>query len=176
MLSVENKYDTHYVSNYLLTSYMQKKSLYYFLIAFVIGVFSSTHTAFGYSNAECTMAQDLADAGIIYKESQCRNYNLDRTIYRQEVAALALRVAEKCDIIDDVPDLEEYDCENIFSDVRSNRPNSWICRSAEILANNNILTTSRRDANGRPFFQPMKDITKAEALSIIMDSAGFDFR
>ena len=122
------------------------------------------------------MAQDLADANIVYKESNCSGYGLDRTIYRQEVAALALRVAEKCDVIDNIPDLSDYDCENIFYDVTQTRPNSWICRSAEILANNDILTTSRRDSYGRPFFQPMKDITKAEALSIIMDSAGFEFR
>ncbi len=129
-----------------------------------------------YTNSECTMAKDLADNGIVYRESDCKNYNLDRTIYRQEVAALALRVAEKCDIITDIPDLADYDCENIFSDVTRSRPNSWICRSAELLADNGIITTSRRDNYGRPFFQPMKDITKSEALSIIMDSAGFDFR
>lgn len=131
---------------------------------------------FGYTNSECTTAQELSDIGLVYKESNCSKYSLDRTIYRQEVAALALRVAEKCDIIDDIPELEDYDCQNIFSDVTRTRPNSWICRSAEILAENDIITTSRRDSHGRPFFQPMKDITRAEALSMIMDSAGFDFR
>jgi len=141
-----------------------------------LSIFSCSAITFGYSNSECTMAEELADAGIVYQASNCREYNLDRTIYRQEVAALALRVAEKCGIIDDIPDLEDYNCENIFYDVGSSRPNSWVCRSAEILADNGIVTTSRRNSSGRPFFEPMKDITKAEALSIIMDSAGFDFR
>ena len=52
--------------------------------------------AFGYSANDCNMAQDLANTGIVNKQSNCRDYNLDRTIYRQEVAALALRVAEQC--------------------------------------------------------------------------------
>lgn len=92
------------------------------------------------------------------------------------MAALALRVAEKCDRIDDIPEINDYDCDNIFYDVTASRPNTWACRSVEILADNNIITTSRRDTLGRAFFQPMKDITKSEALSMIMDSAGFEFR
>lgn len=129
----------------------------------------------GYTNADCDMANSLASDGLVYRQSSCRNYDLDRTIYRQEVAALALRVAEKCGIIEDIPEIRDYDCQNIYSDVSSSRPNSWACRSIEILADNDIITTSRRDTMGRAFFEPMKNITKSEALSIIMESAGLDF-
>lgn len=72
--------------------------------------------------------------------------------------------------------MEDYSCQNIFYDVGDTRPNSWACRSVEILADNDILTTYRRDSYGRSFFQPIKDITKSEALAVLMDSGGFAFR
>lgn len=153
---------------------MNKKIIQYIATGFMI--ISCSPVAFAYTSTDCAVAQDLAGNGIIYKESDCRDYSLDRTIYRQEVAAIALRVAEKCGRIEEIPDLEDYSCQNTFYDVSSTRPNSWACRSVEILSENGILTTSRRDNSGRPFFQPMKDITKAEALSTLMDSGGFDFR
>ncbi|MEI6711965.1 MAG: hypothetical protein WCK88_07530 [bacterium] len=85
-------------------------------------------------------------------------------------------MAEKCGRIENIPELNDYNCQNTFYDVGISRPNTWACRSVEILADNNIITTSRRDIYGRAFFQPLKDITRSEALSMIMDSAGFDFR
>ena len=132
-------------------------------------------TVMGYSTSDCTMAEDLANIGLVYKQNSCSGYSLDRTIYRQEVAALALRVAEKCERINEIPTLNDYRCQNIFVDVGNYRPNSWACRSIEILADNGIVTTSRY-INGRIVFQPLQDISRAEALSIIMDSAGLDFR
>jgi len=122
---------------------MNKKVVHYLAIL-PVTIFCVPFVA-AYTNSECAMAKELADDGIVYKESDCRDYHLDRTIYRQEVAALALRVAEKCNIIDDIPEIEDYDCEDVFYDVSSTRPNSWVCRSVEILADNNIVTTSRRD-------------------------------
>ncbi len=132
--------------------------------------------AMGYSTDDCNRAQDLASIGIVYQQSNCQAYSLDRTIYRQEVAALALRVAEKCRRINDIPSLNDYSCQNIFADVGISRPNSWACRSVEMLADNGIITTSRYDGSGRAVFRPLQDITRAEALSIIMDSANLDFR
>jgi len=153
---------------------MNKKIIQYIVTGCAVALCSPI--AFSYTSTDCAVAQDLADNGIIYEESDCRDYSLDRSIYRQEVAAIALRVAEKCGRIEDIPDLEDYDCQDMFYDVSNSRPNSWACRSVEILADNGILTTSRRDSASRAFFQPMKDITKAEALSTLMDSGGFDFR
>lgn len=152
---------------------MNKYFVQYVAVFCLLG-FSSV--AMAYSTNDCSIAQDLADIGVVNDQSNCRDYNLDRTIYRQEVAALALRVAEQCGRIDDVPTLSDYRCQNIFSDVSASRPNSWACRSVEILAENDIITTNRRDNSGRSVFRPTQDITRAEALSIIMDSANLDFR
>lgn len=62
----------------------------------VLSSLSFCSVALGYSTSDCERAEDLANIGIVYQQSNCRDYNLDRTIYRQEVAALALRIAEKC--------------------------------------------------------------------------------
>jgi hypothetical protein len=152
---------------------MSKYFVQYVVLSCFLG-FSSV--AMAYSTDNCNMAQDLANIGIINNQSNCRDYNLDRTIYRQEVAALALRVAEKCGRINDIPTLSDYRCQNIFSDVSASRPNSWACRSVELLADNDIITTYRRDNSGRIVFRPTQDISRSEALSIIMNSANLDFQ
>lgn len=159
---------------YLLThTFMNKYFVQYVAILLSLGFCS---TAIAYSTSDCNMAEDLASVGLVYKQNSCSGYSLDRTIYRQEVAALALRVAEKCERINDIPALNDYRCQNIFSDVSASRPNSWACRSVEILADNDIITTNRRDSSGRAVFRPTQDITRAEALSIIMNSANLDFQ
>jgi hypothetical protein len=106
---------------------MNKKIIH--LVAALCATIWFSPFVFSYTSLDCTIAQDLAENGIIYNASNCQWYSLDRSIYRQEVAAIALRIAEKCGRIEEIPDLEDYSCQNIFYDVGSTRPNTWACRS-----------------------------------------------
>ncbi len=51
---------------------------------------------------------------------------------------------------------------NYFTDVRYNSTNNWICRAAELAADNWLVT--RENAK----FRPQDNITKAEALAILV--------
>lgn len=125
-----------------------------------------------YSTEDCARAQDLVRAGIVAPQTNCGDFSLDRTIYRQEVAALAIRLAETCGTIDDVPAQGQYTCQYIFADVGISSPNTWACRAVEVLAEKSIITTSRHNSLGRSIFYPLQNITRAESLAIITKSAG----
>ena len=146
---------------------MSKKIVHYFVACLCLSALSSV---FAYSNADCVMVDSLASRGIVSYRGSCSEYNLDRTISRQEVAAVALEVAEACGTIQNIAPIGQYSCTNVFNDVSNGYPNDWACRAVETLANRGII--SQNDS----FFRPLKNITRAEALSIMLDSAGLSFR
>ncbi len=123
-------------------------------------------TSFAYTSTDCATADSLANQGFITSRNNCRDYNLDKNITRQEVAAVALKVAETCGTIQNIPPIGDFYCENIFNDVSSNSPNSWACRAIETLGNNGIVSTNNAS------FRPLKNITRNEALVVILDAAG----
>ncbi len=135
-----------------------------------------TGSTFAYTTSDCDAVQDLVDRGIVNERSGCGDYGLDRSITRQEVAAIGLKIAEVCGTVDDVPEIYDYDCQNIYSDVSRSNPNEWACRAVEILSDNGIISQARRDRFGDLYFRPLRNITRAEALSVMLDSAGLDFR
>lgn len=132
--------------------------------------------AMAYTSSDCDTAEELVDMDILTDRGDCRDYNLDRTITRQEVAAIALKVAESCDTISNIEDLDDYRCENIYEDVSRNYPNSWACRAVEILSDEGIFTQSREDRYGDRYFRPLRSITRAESLAVMLDAADLDFR
>jgi len=122
-------------------------------------------TSYAYTSTDCSVVNDLANQGFISYHANCSDYNLDKFITRQEVAAVALKVAETCGTIQNTPPVGQFYCENMFNDVTNNSPNTWACRAIETLANSNIV--SRNNA----YFRPLQDITRTEALVVILDSA-----
>jgi len=141
----------------------------FFLFALGAIILSSANT-FAYTSTDCRIADDLADEDIIRDyDGDCREYRLDDRIMRQEAAGIALTVADSCDTIRSIPSTN-YRCENVFRDVSSRSPNTWACRVAETLADNDIVSDSRG------YFRPTRYVTKAEALGMLMDAADIDFR
>lgn len=108
-----------------------------------------------YSTSEVEAANKLAAAGIVNSHTNAADYQLDRQVLRQEIAALARGVAK----------LEKTTtCSNIFADVTATTPNTWACYSVEALANAGLIA---RNAN----FRPESNITKAEAVGMIVKAA-----
>ena len=60
---------------------------------------------------------------------------------------------------------DNYLCNRKFSDISQSKPNNWVCRSVEMAAENNIISTSNSK------FRPEDYITRVEALSILMKAA-----
>ncbi len=110
-------------------------------------------------------AEYLADKHIIVRQRPVENYALSDRVLRQEVVGIALRLTggnfRGIDVIN-LPD--PYTCKNLFSDVGQNKPNSWACRSVEIAAENNIISTANLT------FRPEDDITRAEAIGMILSA------
>lgn len=99
--------------------------------------------------------------GVIRKRYSCHDYRLYDTILRQEVAAIAYEVARECGRI------HSYDTygRNYFSDVNSRYPNNWAYRPINALAAAGYISTTRG------YFRPERNITKSEALAILVDVA-----
>lgn len=108
-------------------------------------------------------ADKLADIWVINKQYDVNNYNLWANILRQELIWSVLNYSGVL-----LP--TDYTCKWYFSDVTQLVPNSWACRSAEIAADNWII--SKENSN----FNPEINVTQAEALAMIFDSKLLDFR
>ncbi len=111
-------------------------------------------------NLEIVIANTLASKWIIIDHSDNTElYNLKQNVLRQEIANIARKLAwlEK-----------STKCKNIFSDLSIAKPNSWACLSIEPLVEKNILA---RNTN----FKPEANITKTEALKMIIKSIGLDY-
>jgi hypothetical protein len=105
-------------------------------------------------------ANYLAEKWIIVKKVKASEYNLDSSVLRQEVAAVARWVAG----------ISKKDkCENEFRDISNNRPNNWICYTDEALRDNNLIASNTH-------FNPEQKITKAEALGMMVKAAWFDYK
>jgi S-layer homology domain len=133
-------------------------------------------SAQAYTSSDCTSVEQLAAKGVVGYKNTCNEYNLDRTISRQEVAAVTLKVGEICGSIQNTPPAGQYVCDNMFSDVSSNYPNEWVCRVAETLAQEGVISQNDRNQYGDIFFRPLKNITRSEALAMLMNGADLNFQ
>ncbi len=108
-----------------------------------------------YSTASVDAAKKLAEQGVIKKHDTIDGYELDRNILRQEVAVMAFSIAK----------LEKKaTCENEFKDVSATEPNTWACYVIEPLRDNGYLAKNE-------YFRPEANITKAEALGMVVSAA-----
>ena len=129
-------------------------------ITLVLGILAtSTLATNAYVLESLNSAKFLAESGIIVERSKASEYNLDSNVLRQEVAAVARWVAGIS---------KKEKCENLFDDIADNRPNNWICYTAEALRDKKLIASNSH-------FNPEQKITKAEALGMMVKSAWFDY-
>lgn len=108
--------------------------------------------------ANFLVSQDM----IVGHKDELQKYRLENTITRAELIWIALKVAGI-----DLPNT--YSCKKYYRDVSASYPNDWACRVIETAADNNIVT------RGNTYFRPNDNITKAEALSILMKAKNIQY-
>lgn len=112
--------------------------------------------AFAYTQTGVNNANFLADKGIVTKQTDPKNYRLDDYITRAELVGISLKFKGVI-----LP--ENYQCKKYFTDVTAN---DWICRAVEIAADEGLISRSNKT------FDPQKNISRSEALAIILKSSG----
>lgn len=112
------------------------------------------------SSAAYEAATYLAGRGYIVSQSSQADYRLDQHVLRQEVVGTALKVTGAS-----LPD--PYSCRGYFTDISSTSPNTWACRAFEMAADASIITRANTTS------RPEDDVTRAEALAIIMATKSF---
>ncbi|MDD3646395.1 MAG: hypothetical protein PHH06_03225 [Candidatus Gracilibacteria bacterium] len=124
-------------------------------------VVSTAPSVGAYSTAALEAANTLASQGIINDNSaNPAGYNLDQNVLRQEIAAVTMGVAGLT---------KKTTCDNLFTDVSATTPNTWACYVVETLRVNNMIAANAK-------FNPEANITKAEALGMVVKAAfGADY-
>jgi len=108
-----------------------------------------------YSTASADAANKLAEQGVIVSHDNVADYKLDSNVLRQEVAAMAFSIAK----------LEKKAvCENEYKDVSATEPNTWACYVIEPLRDHGYLAKNE-------YFRPEANISKAEALGMVVSAA-----
>lgn len=97
----------------------------------------------------------LAALWYITKKPSLSAYKLQEYVPKQEVVALATRLA-------DVKIDNNYQCQNIFSDVSAGKPNSWACRVIENAYQEGIITKEN------DFFGPESRTNLVEAVGMLL--------
>jgi hypothetical protein len=121
------------------------------LLALVSGLFSTGANA--YSQAQVEAANYLASKSIVVNHSDNpAAYNLDQSVLRQEIAAVARGVAG-------LPKNTTY--KGVFKDVTATTPNDWAWASVEALADNGLIAVNEN-------FRPETNISRAEAVGMIV--------
>lgn len=119
---------------------------------------------FAYTSDDVDNAELLAKAGIITQQTEAGWYRLDDTISRQEVVGIALRLAGHTPPVD-------YVCKWYYKDAKfaPKHRDAWVCASAELAADKGIVTREKTN------FRPKSNVTRAEALAMLMKSAEIDY-
>ena len=126
------------------------------LVALVSGIF--TTGAIAASAGQLTAAKNLADAGYINEQSTDAGFNLDQNVSRWEIAKVAANIAGVS---------AATSCSNEFADVTSTTPNNWVCGYAEALLAEELVSANTN-------FNPESNISKSEAVKLMLSAAGFD--
>lgn len=124
------------------------------IVTLVSGLFVTGVSA--YSPAELEAANALAAKNIINAKSDAAGYNLDSNVLRQEIAKVATGVAGLA---------PATSCEDKFGDVSATTPNDWVCGYVETLLANKMVSAN-------PNFRPTDNISKAEAVKLMLETAG----
>ena len=65
---------------------------------------------------------------------------------------------------------ENYNCRGIYQDISSFKPNNWVCRTAEMAADQGMVTKENRN------FNPEVNVTIAESLAILFKANGISYK
>ncbi|EKD66657.1 MAG: hypothetical protein ACD_49C00025G0001 [uncultured bacterium (gcode 4)] len=122
-------------------------------IAFVAVAPSITNAANGFA----PYADALAKAKIITTQSNEAGYRLADSAMRQEVAAMMIALNKA--------DTSAATCTGKFSDVSATKPNSWVCKVVETALSKGLIAANAT-------FRPEANITRAEALAMILKGQG----
>ena len=133
-------------------SLIKKTTASFAIVALASGLFANGASA--YSTADVDAANRLADAGVIVKQSNPADYQLDRNVLRQEIAAVARGIAK----IE-----KKATCSNSFKDVSATKPNEWVCGRVEALVEASYIAKNKN-------YRPMSNITKIEALGFLANT------
>ena len=97
---------------------------------------------------------------IVNHSSSPLLYNLGRNVLRQEIASISLKLwwIEK-----------KNKCDNLFSDISSIKPNDWVCLNIEPLLERWLISNNKK-------FRPEENITKAEALWMLIKVKWLDYK
>jgi len=125
------------------------------LVTLVSGILSTGVSA--YSNGQVTAANNLAAGGYINSHADASGFNLDQNVLRQEIAKVAAGIASVA---------PKTSCDNSFSDVSATTPNTWACSYAEALLDAGLVSANAK-------FNPETNITKAEAVKLMLSAAGY---
>ncbi len=93
---------------------------------------------------------------ITLRDSE-EEYQLESKILRQEIIGIAIKLKW-------ITLPENYSCNNKFKDVTRSKPNNWVCRVAEVSAENGIIS------NENTLFNPEINVSLTEALAMILNS------
>lgn len=123
-----------------------------FIIVFLFIIFWINNSFASVENANF-----LAREKIIVDNSQnVANYRLYDNILRQETAVVALWM-QKWE--------KKSNCNWVFADVSSYKPNDWACYTIEALAEKSIVSSSNK------YFRPEDFITKSEVLWMLIKAS-----
>ncbi len=138
------------------------------ILSLIVFVFSISSVAALSLSADVEYANKLAEKWIINDHSENpSNYNLNDSVLRQEIAAVARWVYESR-LWKEIWSLKKDTCDNIFWDVSSTKPNTWACYSVEALVDNDLIAKNTN-------FRPEDKITKAESLGMLIKAIGFEY-
>ncbi len=112
--------------------------------------------AFGYTQEALDNTNFLVEKGLVTKQNDPKNYRLDDYITRAELVGISLKLKGVF-----LP--ENYQCKKYFTDVTGN---DWICRAVEIAADEGLISRTNKT------FDPQRNITRSESLSIILKASG----
>ncbi len=139
-----------------------KKVIATIAIATTIVTTTAVSGVSAYDSTAADAAAKLAAQGVIVDHSDnVAKYQLDNLVKRQEVAAMAFSIAKLT---------KATTCKNEYSDVSATKPNTWACYVVEPLRDAGYLAKNK-------MFRPEANITKAEALGMMVSAAfGKDYK
>jgi len=127
-------------------------------VALTTLMLSMITTGVSAASTELTAANTLAADGIINDNSaNPANYNLGNNVLRQEIAKVAANIAGLT---------PKATCSDSFSDVSATTPNTWACGYVEALLDAGLVSANAK-------FNPEANISKAEALKMMLEAAGY---
>lgn len=134
--------------------------IYISIVSLIVFSINISYASFHIYEAQLDAANSLSEQMIINNHmNDPENYNLNDNVLRQEIAAVSRGVAK----------LEKKSkCNNIFNDLSSNNPNNWACVNVEVLVDNDLISKNTN-------FRPEDNITKSEAIGMLIKSIGFDY-